>query len=166
MFVRKVEFQQFKLFCIPCIELADMEHLNQKCLSPQNFSWSYHRLTSMQLAWLWFVQVRLAITLVWKVQFQQFKHFYIACIELIHMEHFNQKSFSPQSLSWSYHRLISMQMGLFVFCSSLISLNFGLEGPIPTTSIFYTCNELIHMAHLNQKCIFPQSLSWSYHRLT
>ena len=118
--VWKVQFHQFKHFYIACIELIHMEHFNHKCFSAQNLSWSYHRLTSMHLASLWFVQVPLAITFVWKVQFQQFKHFYIACIELIHMEHFNHKCFSPQNLSWSYHRLASMQMGLVVICSSSI----------------------------------------------
>ena len=43
--------------------------------------------------WLRFVQLRLAITLVWKVQFQPVKHFYVACNELIHMAHLNQKCF-------------------------------------------------------------------------
>ena len=36
-----------------------------------------------------------AITLVWKVQLQQVKHFYVACNELIHMALFNQKFFPP-----------------------------------------------------------------------
>ena len=134
--VWKFQFQQFKHFYIACNELVQMEHLNQKCFSPQNLSWSYHRLTSMKMAWLWFVQVQLAITLVWKVQFQQFKHFCIACNELIHMEHLNQRCFFSQNLSWSYHRLTSMQMGLVVICSSSISHNFGLEGPIPTIQAF------------------------------
>ena len=52
------------------------------------------------------------------------------------MEHLNQKCFSPQNLSCSYHRLTSMQMGLVVICSSSISHNFGLEDPIPTIQAF------------------------------
>ena len=72
------------------------------------------------------------------------------------MAHLNQKCFSPQSLSCSYHRLTSMQMGLVVICSSSISHNFGLEGAIPIVHAFFiACNELIHMEHLNQKCFFP-----------
>ena len=63
--------------------------------------------------------------------------FYIACNELIPMEHFNQKSFSPQNLSRSFHRLTSMQMCLVVICSSPISHNFGLESPIPTIQAFF-----------------------------
>ena len=119
------------------------------------------------MAWLRFVQLRLAITLVWKVQFQPVKHFYVACNELIHMALLNQKCFSPQSLSCSYHRLTSMQMGLVEICSTSISHNFGLEGPIPTSQAFLyvACNELIHMAHLNQKYFSPQSLSCSCHRI-
>ena len=88
-----------------------MERLNQKCFSPQNLSLSYHRLTSMQLASLWFVQVPLGITFVWKVQFQQFNLFYIACIELIHMEHLSQSCFSLKICRYhNYHRLSSMQI--------------------------------------------------------
>ena len=41
-------------------------------------------------------QARLAITLVWKVQLQQFKHFYIACSKLFHMVRLNQECFSTQ----------------------------------------------------------------------
>ena len=78
----------------------------------------------------------IAITLVWKVQFQQFKLFYIACNELIPMEHFNQKIFSPQNLSGSFHRLTSMQVCLVVICSSPISHNFGLKCPIATSEAF------------------------------
>ena len=101
------------------------------------------------------------------VQLQQVKHFYIPCNELIHMAHLNQKCFSPQSLSCSYHRLTSMQMGFVVICSSSISHNFSLEGPITTSQAFFIpCNELIHVAHLNQKCFSPQSLSCLCHRLT
>ena len=86
--------------------------------------------------------------------------FPIACNELIHMDPFNQKCFSPQNLSRSYHRLTSMQMGLVVICSSSISHNFGLEGPIPTIQAFYIgCNGLIHMVHLNQKCFSAQNLA-------
>ena len=76
------------------------------------------------------------MTLVWKVQFQPVKHFYAACNELIHMALLSQKFFSPQSLSCSYHRLTSMQMGLVVIYSSPISHNFGLEGPISTSQAF------------------------------
>ena len=95
------------------------------------------------------------------------KHFYVACNDLIHMAHLNQKYFSPQSLSCSYRRLTSMQMGLVEICSTSISHNFGLEGPIPTSQAFYVgFNDLIHMAHLNQKYFSPQSLSCSYRRLT
>ena len=50
----------------------------------------------MQLAYRDFVQVRLAITSVWKLQFQQFKHFSVACNRLLHMAHLNQKCFSTQ----------------------------------------------------------------------
>ena len=161
--VWKVQFQQFKHFYIACNELIHMEHLNQKCFSPQNLSWSYRRLISMQMAWLWFVQVRLAITLVWKVQFQQFKHFYIACNELIHMEHLNQKCFSPQNLSWSYRRLISMQMAWlwFVQVQLAVTLNWKVQF-LQIKHFYIACNELIHMEHLNQKCFSPQNLSWSY----
>ena len=88
---------------------------------------------------LWFVQVQLAITLVCKVQFQQVKHFYVACNELIHMTLLNQKCFSPQSWSCSYHGLTSMQMGLVVICSTSISHNFYLEGPIPTIQAVLCC---------------------------
>ena len=65
------------------------------------------------------------------------------------MEHLNPNRFSPQSLSCSYHRLTSRQMGLVVICSSSISHNFGLEGPIPTSQAFFyiAFNELIHMEH-------------------
>ena len=54
-----------------------------------------------------------------------------------------------------------MQMGLVVICSSSISHNFGLEGPITTSQAFFyvACNELIHIALLNQKFFSPQSLS-------
>ena len=84
------------------------------------------------------------------------KHFYVACNELIHMALLNQKCFSTQSLSCSYHRLTSMQMGLVAICSSSISHNFGLEGPITTSQAFFyvACNELIHMTLLNQS-VFP-----------
>ena len=82
------------------------------------------------------------------------------------MAHLNQKFFSPQSLWCSYRRLTSMQMGLVEICSTSISHNFGLEGPIPTSQPFYlACIELIHMALLNQKYFSPQSLSCSCHRL-
>ena len=145
-----------------------MAHLNQKCFSPQSLSCSYRRLTSFKWAWLRFVQLRLAIPLVWKVQLKPVKHFYVACNELIHMALLNQKCFSPQSLSCSYHGLTSMQMGLVVICSTSISHNFGLKSPTTTSQAFFyvACNELIHMEHLNQNCFSPQSLSCSYRRLT
>ena len=80
----------------------------------------------------------------------------------------NQKKyFPPQSLSCSYRRLTSMQMSLVEICSTSISHNFGLEGPIITSQAFYVaCNELIHMAHLNQKYFSPESLSCWCHRLS
>ena len=59
--------------------------------------------------------------------------FYVACNELIHMPLLDQKYFPPQSLSCSCHRLSSMQMGLVEICSTSISHNFGLEGPITTS---------------------------------
>ena len=40
------------------------------------------------------------ITLVWKVQFQQFKHFYIACSKPFRMVHLNQKCFSIKILTF------------------------------------------------------------------
>ena len=123
-------------FYVPCNELIHMAHLHQKCFSPQSLSCSYRRLTSMQMAWLRFVQIRLAITLVWKVRFWPVKHFCVACNELNHMALLNQKCFSPQSLSCSYHRLTSMQMGLVVICSSSISHIFSLESPITTSQAF------------------------------
>ena len=55
-------------------------------------------------------QARLAIALVWKVQFHKFDHFYIGCKELFHMVHLNQECFSTQIWTLSYHGLISMQM--------------------------------------------------------
>ena len=113
-----------------------MKHLNHKCFSPQNLSRSFHRLTSMQVCLVVICSSLIAITFVWKVQFQQFKLFYISCNELIHIEHFNQKCFSPQNLSRSFHRLTSMQVCLVVICSSPISHNFDLEGPIPTIQAF------------------------------
>ena len=61
--------------------------------------------------------------------------FYVACNELIHMTLLNQSVF-PKSLSCSYRRLTSMQIGLFVICSISISHDFGLEGPIPTSQAF------------------------------
>ena len=89
------------------------------------------------MAWLLFVEVQLAITLVWKVQLKEVNHFYIPCNELIHMAHLNQKYFSPQSLSCSCHRLSSMQMGLVEICSTSICHNFGLDGSIPTSQAFF-----------------------------
>ena len=62
--------------------------------------------------------------------------FYIPCNELIHMAPLKQNCFFPQSLSCSYRRLTSMQMGLVEICSTSICHNFGLEGPIPTSQAF------------------------------
>ena len=155
-FVRKVQFHQFKHFYIACNELIPMEHLNQNCFSPKNLSRSYHRLTSMQMAWVWFAQVRLAITFVRKVQFHQFKHFYIACNELIHMDHLNQKCFPPQGLSWSYHRLTSMQMAWLWFVEVQLAITLVRKVQFHQFKHFYiACNELIPMEHLNQKCFSP-----------
>ena len=86
-----------------------------------------------------------------KVQLQQVKHFYVACNELIHMALLNHKCFSPQSLSCSYRRLTSMQMGLVVICPTSISHNFGLKVQLQQVKHFYVaCNELIHMALLTK----------------
>ena len=138
-----------------------MAHLNQKCFSPKDLSWSYRKLTSMQLTFLWFVQVRLAIALVLKVQFQLFKHFYIACNELIRMAHLNQ------NLSWSYRKLTSMQLALLWFVQVRLAITLVWKVQFQLFKHFYiACNELIHMAHLNQKCFSPQNFSWSYRRLT
>ena len=65
-----------------CQELSDLVVYTE----PVKFNWFKVQCSLV-------VQVRLAITLVWKVQVQQFKHFYIACNELIHMDHLNQKCF-------------------------------------------------------------------------
>ena len=46
---------------------------------------------------MWF-HIAIAITSVWKVQFQQFKHFSVACNELFHMVHLTQKMFSYSNL--------------------------------------------------------------------
>ena len=165
--VRKVQFKQFKHFYIACNDLIHMEHLNQKCFPRQDLSWSYHRLTSMQMACLSFVQVRLAITFVEKVQFKQFKRFYIhvACNELIHMEHLNQKCFPRQDLSWSYHRLTSMQMAWVWFVQVRKATTLVWKVQFKQFQHFYiACNDLIHMEH--QKCFPRQDLSWLYHRLT
>ena len=166
-FVWKVQFKQFKHFYVACNELIQMEHLNQKCFPRQNLSWSYHRLTSMQMAWLWFVQVRLTITFVWKVQFKQFKHFYIACNDLIHMEHWNQKCFPRQNLSWSYHRLTSIQMAWLWFVQVRLAITLVWKVQFRQFKHFsIACSDHIHMEHLSQKCFPRQDLSWSYHRLT
>ena len=144
-----------------------MEHLNQNCFPRQDLLWSYHRLTSLQMAWLWFVQVRLAITLVRNVQFKQFKHFYIACNDLIHMEHLNQNCFPRQDLSWSYHRLTSLQMAWLWFVQVRLAITLVRKVQFKQFNHFYiACNDLIHMEHLNQKWFPRQDLSWSYHRLT
>ena len=162
-----VQFQLFKPFYRACNELIHMAHLNQKFFSPQDLSWSYRRLTSIQLALLWFVQVLLAITLVWKVQFQLFNHYYIACNELIHMALLNQKCFSPQNLSWSYRRLTSMQLALLWFVQVRLAITLVCKVQFQLFKHFYiACNELIHVALLNQKCFSPQNLSWLYRRLT
>ena len=58
-------------------------------------------------------------------------------------------------------------MGLVEICSTSNIHNFGLESPIATSQAFFVaCNELIHMALLNQKYLPPQSLSCSCHRLS
>ena len=145
-----------------------MALLNQKCFSPQSLSCSYHGLTSMQMGLVVICSTSISHNFGLKSPITTSQaFFYVPCNELIHMAHLHQKCFSPQSLSCSYRRLTSMQMGLVVICSSPISHNFGLEGPISTSQAFYVaCNELIHMAHLNQNCFSPQSLSCSYRRLT
>ena len=38
------------------------------------------------------IDYNLALTLIWMVQFQKFKHFPVACNELFHMVHLNQIS--------------------------------------------------------------------------
>ena len=93
-----------------------MEHFNHKCFSPQNLSQSFHRLTSMQVCLVVICSSPISHNFGLEVQFQQFKLFYIACNELIHMEHFNHECFSPQNLSGSFHRLTSMQVCLVVIC--------------------------------------------------
>ena len=113
-----------------------MAHLNQKYFSPQVCRVRVIDYHPCKWAWLRFVQLRFAITLVWMVQFQPVKHFYVACNELIHMALLNQKCFPSQSLSCSYRRLTSMQIGLVEICSTSISHNFGLEGTIPTSQAF------------------------------
>ena len=141
-----------------------MALLNQNCFSPQSLSCSYHRLSYMQMG---LVQLRLAITLVWKIQIQPVKHFYVACNELIHMALLNQNCFSPQSLLCSCYRLSSMQMGLVVICSIPIIHNLVWKVQFQPVKHFYVaCNELNHIALLNQKCFSPQSVSCSYRRLT
>ena len=90
--------QQFKHFPIACNELFHMVHINQKC-----FPLKICRDRIMDkhpCKWLGcdLFKLGLAIPLVWKVQFQQV-HFYIACNELSHMVHLNQKCFSPENLS-------------------------------------------------------------------
>ena len=129
-----------------------MAHLNQKYFPPQSLSCSYHRLTSMQMGFVVIFSSSIShnFDLEGPIPTSQ-----ASCSELIHMAHLNQKYFPPQSLSCSYHRLTSMQMGFVVIFSSSISHNFDLEGPIPTSQA--SCSELIHMAHLNQKCFSPRS---------
>ena len=80
-------------FYVACNELIHMEHLNQKCFSPQNLSRSYHRLNIHANGLVVIYSSLIIVSLDWKVQFQQFKHFYIACNKLIYMEHFNQNCF-------------------------------------------------------------------------
>ena len=159
--VGKVQFKQFKLFYIACNELIHIEHLNPKCFPRQDLSWSYHRLTSIQMAWLRFVQVRLAITLVWNGQFRQFKHFSIACSDHIHMEHLNPKCFPRQDLSWSYHRLTSIQMALLGFVHVRLAITLVWKVQFRQFKHFsIACSDHIHMEHLNQKCFPRQNLSW------
>ena len=123
-------------FYVACNELIHMALLNHKCFSPQSLSCSYRRLTSMQMGLVVICPTSISHNFGLKVQFQPVKHFYVACNELIYMALLNQNCFSPQSLSCSYHRLTSIQMCLVVICSTLISHNFGLEGPIPTSQAF------------------------------
>ena len=113
-----------------------MAHLNQKFFPLKVCRVRVIDYHPCEWAWLRFVQLQLAITLVWKVQFQPVKHFYVACNELIHLALLNQICFSPQIFSCSYRRLTSMQMGLVVICSSSISHNFGLESRITTSQAF------------------------------
>ena len=47
------------------------------------------------------VQIQLAITSVWKVQFQEFDHFSVVCNELFHIVHLTQKCFSTQICPFS-----------------------------------------------------------------
>ena len=152
--VWKVQFQQFKQFNIACNELIHMEHLNQKCFSTQNLSWSYHRLTSMQMAWLWFVQVRLAITLVWKVQFQQFKQFNIACSKLFLMVHLNQKCFSAKI--WTFIVIVTWinihANGSLWFVKVQLVISLVWKVQFQQFKHFYIACKLFHMIHLNQKC--------------
>ena len=50
------------------------------------------------------LHILLAITSVWKVRFQQFKHFSVACDELFHMVRLTQKCFPTQI--WSFFALV------------------------------------------------------------
>ena len=52
---------------------------------------------------MWF-HIWLAITSIWKVQFQEFKHFSVACNELFHMVRLTQKYFSTQI--WSFFLIV------------------------------------------------------------
>ena len=113
-----------------------MALLNQKCFSPQSLSCSYRRLTSMQIGLVEICSTSISHNFGLEGQIQPVKHIYVACNELIHMALLNQKCFPPQSLSCSYRRLTSMQMGLVEICSTSFSHNFGLEGPIPTSQAF------------------------------
>ena len=141
--VWKVQFQQFKHFSIACSKLFLLVHLNQKCFSTQIWtfivivSWiNIHANGSLR-----FVQVQLAITLVWKVQFQQFKHFSIACSKLFLLVHLNQKCFSTQI--WTFIVIvqwINIPCKWFVvICSSSIMLEL-LELDLPNQSygFFYS----------------------------
>ena len=50
-----------------------------------------------------------------------------------------------------------------MICSSSISHNFGLEGPIPTIQTFFysLCSKLFLMVHLNQICLkFIMIVPW------
>ena len=72
----------------------------------------------------------------------------------------NQRFFSPQSLSCSYHRLTSMQMGLVVIFSISISHNFGLEGPITTSQAFFVYLVMSSFTwHTEIKIVFPLKVS-------
>ena len=69
-------------------------HTSDDLATPQNCSVRLIELKILHASMQFHIQS--AITSVWKVQFQQFKHFSMAYNELVHMEHFTQKKFSAQ----------------------------------------------------------------------